>query len=156
VLEETVFWPTTPYPFNPWNYISLLVWDDFSIDDPPTWYGGLQAVFQQYANLYPVMGRFLDLASYESVVENRHLLLLGFGLGMDDPNSMPVTRDLSDAKREAILRWLSTDGTPPLGTQPLVAESHLVSPASPQSPLAYKPQGGKAEAARRRNFLRPR
>jgi hypothetical protein len=156
VLEETIFWPTTPYPFNPWNYVSLLVWNDFHIDDPPTWLGGLQSVFQQYANLYPVMGRFLDLASYESVVENRHLLLLAFGLGMDDPNSMPVTRDLSDAKRKAIINWLSTHGIPPLGTQPLVAESRLVIPAPPQRPAPYKPQGGKAEAARRRNFLRPR
>jgi hypothetical protein len=156
VLEETIFWPTTPYPFNPWNFVSLLVWNDFKIDDPPTWFGGLQPVFQQYANLYPVMGRFLDLASYESVVANRQLLLLAFGLGMDDPNSMPVTRDLSDAKRKAILRWLSTDGTPPLGPQPRVVESRLATTAPAQPTATYKPQGGKAAAARRRNFLRPR
>ncbi|HEY0018547.1 MAG TPA: hypothetical protein VGC13_19725 [Longimicrobium sp.] len=106
------------YPFSPWHFISVLVWDRFAHDDPPTWHGALQPVFQQYANLYPVMGRFLDLSSYESVCANRNLLLLAFGLDPHDPNYMPAVRDLSGNKRSVILRWLADvgdDGRPLLG-----------------------------------------
>ena len=38
----------------------------------------LQPIFQQYANLYPVMQGFLDLSDYDSVVANRQLLLMAF------------------------------------------------------------------------------
>ncbi|MDQ3675252.1 MAG: hypothetical protein M3401_00385, partial [Actinomycetota bacterium] len=113
--------PGSSYPRTPWNFISLLVHDTFHADDPPTWFGSLQPVFEQYSNLYPVMDRFLDLSSYQSVCENRHLLLLAFGLAIDDPNSMPVTRDLSTSARQAILRWLTdvgADGNPLQGAAP--------------------------------------
>ncbi len=108
-------------PPDPYNFVSLLVWSGFQADDPLTWYGSLQPVFQQYANLYPIMRDFLDLSSYDDVCAHRELLLLAFGLAAEDANSMPVTRDLSSAKREAILRWLSSpgaDGKPLLGTAP--------------------------------------
>ena len=160
MLEETIYSPTAPYPFNPWDFVSLLVWNEFQADEPPTWMGSLQPIFQQYANLYPVMSRFLDLASYESVVENRRLLLLAFGLGVNDPNSMPVTRDLSDAKRQAILRWLAVEGTPPRGTPPAApirAEERAVTEPSPVAESKASPAlGGKAAAAGRRNYLQPR
>jgi hypothetical protein len=158
MLEETVYTPGAPYPFGPWDYVSLLVWDEFAIDDPPTWNGGLQPVFQQYANLYPIMGRFLDLASYDSVVENRRLLHLAFGLPMENPNSMPVTRDLSDARRRAILHWLEStgpDGTPPRGTPPVVTKPAVAAPAPAAIRPTERPPGGKSAAAGRRNGLRP-
>ena len=49
---------------NQWNFISILVWDAFHPDEPPTWYGSMEPVFRQYANLYPVMKQPLDLADY--------------------------------------------------------------------------------------------
>jgi hypothetical protein len=119
VLEETIFMAGGPYPFNPGNIISVLIWDGFKPDNPPTWHGSIQPIFQQYANLYPVMGRFLNMADYEAVCANRRLMLLAFGLDPIDPNSMPVTRDLSGDKRKAILRWLTQvgrDGRPRKGT----------------------------------------
>jgi hypothetical protein len=94
------------YPADPWNVISLLVFDAFAPGDPIAWWPTLQPIFQQYANLYPVMDVFLDLSDYRSVCENRELLRLAFGLDVHNPNSMPVTRDLSRAKRTAILSWL--------------------------------------------------
>lgn len=105
--------PTTPV--NPSNFISVLLFDAFEIEEPPTWYPALQPIFQQFANLYPVMQGFLDLSDYDSVVANRELLLLAFGLDISDPNSMPVTRDLSPAKRAAILTFLTDpqQGVPP-------------------------------------------
>lgn len=153
-------------PVDMWNFVSVLVFDTFTPDDPPIWWstpaGGLQPIFQQYANLYPVMALFLDLADYDSVCANIGLLRLAFGLDVDDPNSMPVTRDLSRAKRGAILRWLDTpgpDGKPLLGTPPAAAAGDEVDglelaappPDADQAPL----RGGKTAAlARRRGVVR--
>jgi hypothetical protein len=123
------------YPVSPWHFISVLVWDHFTVSEPPTWYGGLQPVFQQYYNLYPVMKRFLDLSSYESVCANRNLLLLAFGLDPSNPNYMPVIRDLSAARRNVILRWLSEvgpDGKPLLGTPPAGAAAAAADDAAAQ------------------------
>jgi hypothetical protein len=160
-LEETLDFGVN-YPFNQWDFISLLVWDEFRADDPITWYGSLQPIFQQYANLYPVMGRFLDLADYESVSANRRLLLLAFGLLMEDPNSMPVTRDLSSAKREAILHWLKNRGAdgkplkgiPPPAHAPMAFEAAAATGAAAAAEADRR--GGKSAAASRRLVLRRR
>jgi hypothetical protein len=109
------------YPTDPWNFISVLVFDEFKADEPITWWGGVQPVFQQYSNLYPVMDDFLDLSDYKSVCANLDLLELAFDLDTGNPNSMPVTRDLARSKRAAILRWMGNrgpDGKPLLGTPP--------------------------------------
>ena len=157
MLEEVVI-PGAGYPFNPGEFVSLLVWNAFEPDEPPTWHGSLRPIFQQYANLYPVMDRFLDLSDYETVAANRKLLLLALGLDPRDPNSMPVTRDLSDSKRKTIIRWLTEvgpDGRPRMGAPPAVV------PATPEpsAPPTAKPvaeaaalvqQGGKAAAHARR------
>jgi hypothetical protein len=169
VLKEVAQDPT--YPFSPWHFASVLVWDAWKGDDPPTWYGSMQPVFQQYANLYPVMARFLDLADYASICANRNLLLLAFGADPGDPNYMPATRELSQARRSAILRWLSEvgdDGNPLLGTPPAhalaasgaVADAvHEGIPATrapsraalpPEGPPAGPGAPGKLSAARRR------
>ncbi|WP_454742919.1 hypothetical protein [Cupriavidus necator] len=137
-------------PENQWNFISILLWSDFSPAQPVTW-TSVQPIFQQYANLYPVMARFLDMADYKQVVANASLLSLAFGLDPSDPNSMPVTRDLSPAKRAAIQSFLANPqyGT---GAPPPVARAQAAAPASD----AMRPaaQGGKAAASARRLVLR--
>jgi hypothetical protein len=159
MLEETIISPDRPYPFNQWAFITLLVWSGFEPDEPPTWFGAIQPILQQYANLYPVMNRFLDLGDYNSACENRRLLELAFALDVDNPNSMPVTRDLSVAKRATILRWLrelSDDGKPRKGTSqpqlmPGVAPSEVAAPPARPAPPGVSPrEGGKASAASRR------
>jgi hypothetical protein len=133
-------------PDNQWNFVSFLLWDAFNPPQPLSWYGAMQPIFQQYANLYPVMQRFLDLSSYEQVCANVPLLQLAFGLDPTNPNSMPVTRDLSPAKRMAILAFLAN---PILGTPPTVAKSApAATPAA--APAPSRGRGGKAEAAARR------
>ena len=102
MLEDTLS-AGANYPFNKWEYVSILLWSDIPSQTPWTWFGGLDQIMQQYANLYPVMSRFLDLADYDSVCANRDLLALAFRLPPENPNSMPATRDLSPAKRTAIL-----------------------------------------------------
>ena len=146
-LEETLF---GNYPANPSNYISVLVWDRFEPEEPLTWWPRIQPIFQQYANLYPVMKRFLDLSDYDSVCQNRELLELAFGLDPHDPNSMPATRDLSAAKRAAILRWLND---PLLGTPPKKSAAAATA-GPPASQHKRLPKGGKALAMSRRLVVR--
>jgi hypothetical protein len=145
---------------NQWNFVSILLWSEFQTQTPiPTWYGDLQPIFQQYANLYPVMNRFLNLADYNDVIANQRLLQLAFGLNPANPNSMPVTRDLSAAKRQAILTWLA-QAAPPLGTAPEPApapkaapERIITAPQSAQEDAASAkpmPPRGKASAIARR------
>lgn len=164
VLEETVVSPGRPYPFDQWAFISLLVWSRFEADEPPTWFGSIQPILQQYANLYPVMDLFLDLGDYDSVCANLPLLELSFGLDLGDPNSMPVTRDLSTAKRDAILRWLrdrGDDGKPRRGTPREAVAPVVEAGTEPRlfadgaiPPAALPQQGGKASAASRRLVVR--
>jgi hypothetical protein len=137
-------------PENQWNFISFLVWDAFTPDTPITWQGCLQPIFQQYANLYPVMQRFLDLSSYEQVCANVRLLQLAFGEDPTNPNSMPVTRDLSPAKRQAILQWLAN---PILGAAPATSAAPVSKAAAREGAPAMRGRGGKAEAAARRVIL---
>ena len=152
------------YPTDPWNFVSLLVFDEFKADQPITWWGGVQPVFQQYSNLYPVMDDFLDLSDYKSVCANVDLLELAFGLEPGNPNSMPVTRDLARSKREAILRWLGNpgaDGRPLLGAPPPPARPAAAKSAGlgvvrsggqggESISAAAAARGGKAAAAARR------
>jgi hypothetical protein len=143
--------PGVPFagPVNQWNFVSILVWSGFKTSKPVTW-NDLQPIFQQYANLYPVMNRFLNLADYDSVVRHAGLLTLAFGLDPADPNAMPVTRDLSPAKRDAILSWLKKPIRGPVKKAKIAQEApeaeRTVDPAA--AILAAK--GGKAAAAARR------
>ncbi len=145
-------------PVNQWNFISFLVWSGFTTSTPVTW-ADLQPIFQQYANLYPVMNRFLDLGNYDAVKANVGLLSLAFGLNPDDPNAMPVTRDLSPAKRNAILTWLSGDMAlgPPLPSSPPASAPRVAPTAATASddgvPAKSASQGGKAAAVARRLIL---
>lgn len=93
--------------------VSVLVWDDYQAPERPTWVADVQPILQQYANLYPVMRDIVDLASYSSVVRYRGMLRRVLELPIEDPNAMPVTRDLSPAKRAMLLRWLG-EREPPL------------------------------------------
>ncbi|MDQ3279934.1 MAG: hypothetical protein M3Q69_00810 [Acidobacteriota bacterium] len=102
------------------DFISLLVWEPYEAAEELTWEADMQPIFTQYGNLYPLMDKIVDLTSYDDVAAHASILAFVFGLPVSDPNSMPVTRDLSPAKREAVLRWLQTpgpDGLPLRGTK---------------------------------------
>jgi hypothetical protein len=91
---------------NPSQILNALVWSGYDVPEQPTWLHDVQPIFQQYANLYPVMRPIVDLADYASVVSRRAILKNVFDTPVTDPNYMPVTRDLSRAKREMIRKWL--------------------------------------------------
>ncbi|MEI8593882.1 hypothetical protein [Photobacterium sp. Hal280] len=88
------------------DFIANLVFDKFTVPDKPTW-DDIKPIMSQYNNLYPIMGRMLvNLSSYDSMVRFRNLLELAFSREQNDPNYMPVTRDLSEPKRQMVLKWL--------------------------------------------------
>ncbi|WP_395792691.1 hypothetical protein [Aquimonas sp.] len=140
-------------PVNPWNFISLLLWSGYKQPATPTW-ADVQPIFQQYANLYPVMNRFLDMGDFDSVLAHTRLLSLAFGLDPADPNAMPVTRDLSPAKRSTILAWLAKPLPAPAtktSAPPLAVAA--AAKADTEASLDSAARGGKAAAAARRLVL---
>ena len=107
------------------------------------------------ANLYPVMNRFLNLADFESVKKHAWLLKLAFGLPMKDPNHMPVTRDLSSAKRDAILTFLADpqEGAGAPRKVRVTATEERKPPDYETMDAGDFAKGGKAAAAARRLIL---
>ena len=97
------------------NVLSALVWDAYKAPAEPTWVADVQPILQQYANLYPAMRDVLDLADYDDVVRHSSALQLAMGsMTEEDANYMPVTRDLSPAKRDMIVGWLKSGPRPPV------------------------------------------
>lgn len=137
---------------NQWNFVSFLMWSRFNAPSPVTW-EAIQPIMQQYANLYPIMLQFLNLGNRASVQVNTRSLQAAFGLDPANPNSMPVTRDLSPAKRRAILDWLAnpqppiTEATPALPARPAAATPVTLAPALE---ALTSPRGGKSAAMTRR------
>ncbi len=86
--------------------LNPLVFSGYAVPDQPTWLRDVRPIFQQYADLYPVMKPILDLSDYASVAKKRGLIRQVFQVPISDPNSMPVTRDLSEGKRSMLLKWL--------------------------------------------------
>jgi hypothetical protein len=143
--------------FDPADFISVLVWTDYPVPNDPDWNTHVQPILSQYQKLYSVMNAFVNLGDYTSVVASKAQMKNVFTRPEDDPGYMPVTRDLSPAKRKMILSWLDTTGNggkPNLGAE-IVAAAHapevLAEAAQPQ------PQGelvaeleGKTAALRSR------
>jgi hypothetical protein len=139
------------YNSNPFNYISILAWDKFDVPDQPTWFQHVLPILTSYGNLYPIMSkRLVNLCDYDSVVANRGLMKLSFSLPLDNPNSMPVTRDLSANKRRTILKWLESKdpetGLPPRGMAPAAK----VTP----SPGVSEAAGSQPDSGSKIDFLR--
>jgi hypothetical protein len=137
----------TGYVANPMNYVSILAYTGKSVPEIPTWYRDIQALFTQYGNLYPIMGRYVvDLDDYDSVVKRLKVLSLAFSLPIEDPNHMPVTRDLGAGDRATILKWLSSkgpNGLPVLGTpeqSPAVTPPGAVDEASDRVTMDLLPE----------------
>jgi hypothetical protein len=106
----------TPRYSNFNNLVSVLVWEPYAPAHALSWWQDVYPILKQYSNLYPYMQNFFDLGDYDSVVQHKAAIAGVFNLPVGHPHYMPVTRDLSPAKRNAILKWLS-DPTPRKGTQ---------------------------------------
>lgn len=87
-------------------FVSVLVFDALS-DDSPTW-ANVQPIFQQFMHLYPGMQSILDLSDEPTVKANAKVIAAYLRAPITDSRHMPVTRDLSNAKRQMILDYLAT------------------------------------------------
>jgi hypothetical protein len=122
------------------NFVSVLVWTDYHAPSEPAWKQDVQPILSEYEKLYPVMKAIVDLNNYDSVVANKDRLQMVFSLPQEDPRYMPITRDLSPAKRQMMLDWLQTTGNagrPNLDRTPgapavaaAAAEAHTLGPVA--------------------------
>ena len=95
------------------NVIVVRLYDAYENVESPTWLDNIFPIFKEYADLYPVMTEnFVDLGNYYDVKEKKISIEKTLDLHFSHPNYMPVTRDLSNAKRTVILKWLRTDDLP--------------------------------------------
>jgi hypothetical protein len=142
---------------NPSNFISILLWSKVEIPAEPIWWDHVQPIFKQYAGLYPVMKDIINLADYDDVVDNKERISAAFMVPEDDVRYMPVTRDLSPAKRQMILTWFETTGNagrPNLGMPPAVAEAPGALPTTAVTiEEARADPGGKSMALERMKSL---
>ncbi|MFT5161590.1 MAG: hypothetical protein ACI9FJ_000155 [Alteromonadaceae bacterium] len=90
--------------------ISLLVFDQPDIPAKPTWDNCIKNILPQYGKLYPIMGRF-GLNDYDCVVKYAEPIRVVLSKPIDDAMHMPVIRDMSILRTNAILQWIA-DGTP--------------------------------------------
>ena len=147
--------PPLPANYNasPFSFVSVLVFDQHPVPEAPTWYQDVQPILTQFGNLYPIMSRHLvDLGNYDSVVRHVDILNLAFSLPVENPNYMPVTRDLSAGRRATLLKWLNNPGEDglPLKGEPSTAEAApgvLLSQGTAVPELDLEPiqRGGKTE-----------
>lgn len=87
--------------------VRIHVYNNYTYSGAPDWITHVYPIFKQYANLFPVMTEyFLDLGNYDEVVKAKELIEMSMKLPESHPNYMPVTRDLSQAKKQMILKWL--------------------------------------------------
>ena len=77
-------------------------------DTPYTWVDHVGPIFSQYAHVVPVMKNIVDLSNFTDVTQAHNIGLIKHSMSLDieDPNYMPVTRDLSPTKMKMILKWL--------------------------------------------------
>jgi len=81
--------------------------DDFKVIEKPVW-EDISSMMIQYSNLYPIMSKYVvNLADPEDLILKKNILIFAFSRAMQDTMHMPVTRDLSNAKRQTILNWLN-------------------------------------------------
>ncbi|WP_147125299.1 hypothetical protein [Shimia ponticola] len=97
-----------PFPAPMFEMIVAHVRDAVHVPDDPDWETDVAPFMQQYDNLYPVMSKWLfSLADPDVVKDHAKILAFAFERPFEDPNHMPVTRDMSAGKRQIILNWLA-------------------------------------------------
>ncbi len=113
----------------------------------------VQRLLEPYARHYPIMTEHLvDLGDLDALRPWRAAMLLALSRDINDPNYMPVTRDLSEPKRATILRWLNGLLVEPSGmsrrrTVPRPETHALIAGIEPQPESEAEPDA-KTEAAR--------
>lgn len=85
---------------------AILVFSTYTASADPSW-EEVQPILQQYANLYPVMSKGLFDFSQRTVADAQAdtLYAVFSNNNFNDPDYMPVTRDMSSSKRQALTAY---------------------------------------------------
>jgi len=111
-------------------FISAKVFDTARVPALPTWWRDVFPILLQYAYLYPAMQEIFHLDDYPTVVRYARQIIARLDLPEDDPEMMPITRELSAAKRAILVKW-AADPKHPQGRKPV--------PPPYEPPLPPKP-----------------
>lgn len=87
--------------------LTVKVFNAFTAPAKATW-KDVASIFYQYYILYGTMAGRVDLSNYESVKQASAQIKIYMNYSTADPSHMPVTRDLSAAKRKMILDWIDS------------------------------------------------
>ncbi|HKS23942.1 MAG TPA: hypothetical protein VJZ76_14155 [Thermoanaerobaculia bacterium] len=109
-------WSADTIP-DPNAFLSVKVFDTVPLPKAPTWWGNVFPILIQYAYLYPAMQQIFELDDYTQVVANATQIIARLNLPETNPGMMPITRELSAAKKAILLKW-AADPTHPEGKQP--------------------------------------
>jgi hypothetical protein len=95
----------------------------FEVPKKPTW-KDVSEIWIQFGNLYPIMSKHIvNMSVAEEVLKRKDILLFAFTRDINDPMYMPVTRDLSANKMEALVKWLKEPLLDETADEPLVVKS---------------------------------
>ncbi|MEA2338154.1 MAG: hypothetical protein QOE82_2161, partial [Thermoanaerobaculia bacterium] len=106
VGEAMTLAPDTGPPTPP--FLTLLFWQNHKVVDKPTWVPNIQPLMAMYARLFPGMKSILDISSLPTVTANAAVLKNRFERQRSDPGFMPVSRDMSPATVDMMLRFLDS------------------------------------------------
>jgi len=87
--------------------VSVLVFNEGPPIANPTW-NDVQAVFSQYARIFPAMKEMIDLSSEQMVRAYARQILAALVLPIDDARHMPATRDLPGYHRTLMVKYLQS------------------------------------------------
>ena len=148
--------------YNQFDFIVVHARSAFAAPAKPSW-DDVQPVLTQFNNLYPIMSQKLfDMADPDEVKRNVHLLRLAFGLDIGDPNYMPVTRDLSEPKRQMIRAFLDQLAAQEVAipqqearqqpAAPMALRAEAAPPAQAPEPIGGKTQFARTLRIKRKSF----
>ena len=124
--------------------VTALVFDEYQPkSNPPTWWGDIEPIMYQYARLYPGMRQIMDISDYGTLtgngLANARRVMAVMQLPIDDPNHMPVTRDLSASRLKAYVDWV--EAKCPEGTRPPRSAGGDVAAAPPAQEVVRATSG---------------
>ena len=105
------------YVQSPDDIVSVLVFENKEVKIP-VWTNCIDKILGQYGRLYPIMSNF-GLDDYDTVKEKHVQIRNALERPITDPFHMPVTRDLSESRRQQIFTWMDIGmpkSLPPLPT----------------------------------------
>ena len=161
---------STGTDFEPRCFASVLVYDHVAYPNRVLWEDHVLPVLGQFSNLYPrahgsnpyepfanqpPFHPIVDLSDYDAVSRFRRHIARAISLPIEHPNHMPVTRDLSPAKREMLLRFFSqldrgdASRSMPASTAPAAAATPAPARAGKAAAARGGELGGKTAAAAR-------